>query len=373
MQQNNITLDASEISYFNEQLTTLKQEIHNRISHEKYKKRFMPAHIYEGAHVYLERTGKAFRPVYLMWCAGALGGEQRLKSSILAACAIEIYHTWGLVHDDIIDQDVMRRGGPTVHKWFEDRAISEMNYSPSDAERYGLSVGILAGDALMAWSVGMICEMYEDDLVDPSIPQNFIQSLVTEHIPTLIDGEMLDIQFEQISPEKLTTDDLLDMSLKKTGSIFMLAALAGGTIGLNKWDPSDPQIDVLVQFAKKTGLGFQIIDDVINIVGDANNTGKGVGTDIVLGKRTIPIIETLNRASGKELDTMLSVFGNLEATDVQVNEAIEIIKSSGSVDFARKKAFDLASEALNDLEIIPDSKYLNLIQLMGRRLVDRGI
>ncbi|MBZ0298647.1 MAG: polyprenyl synthetase family protein, partial [Anaerolineae bacterium] len=167
----NISLTPAELQYFDEELTKRKTLVYDYLASPRFKDRLQPEDIYESSYLYLGRTGKALRPGYLMWCCGASGGAEREPLSVVPAAAVETYHTWGLVHDDIIDMDDLRRGGPTVHRLFEHKARQRYGYDAADAERYGLAVAILAGDSLMGWTVSLLAEMFSMPEIDPDIPR----------------------------------------------------------------------------------------------------------------------------------------------------------------------------------------------------------
>lgn len=373
MMVDTIALSREELAEFGTALRQRKEQVYALLADEKYRRMLQPAEIYEGAALYLQRTGKALRPVYLLWCAGATGGAEREMLGLLPAAAVETYHTWGLVHDDIIDMDDMRRGGPTVHKLFEARALAEKGYSAEDATRFGVAMAILAGDALMAWTMALLTELYDVAEVDPALPRYFIREISQRQIPTLIDGEITDVMLEKADVRQIDTQALLEMSYKKTGSIFAFAGAMGAMIGLNRADPEHPYVVALDGFAHKSGLAFQLIDDVINIAGSPETIGKPVGSDIVIGKRTLPILHALRHARGSDEAALRTVFGNAEATQEQIEAAIEAVKRSGGLDTTREIAFGMVREAFDHLAVVPQGPYHRLIELLGRRLVDRQI
>jgi geranylgeranyl diphosphate synthase type I len=290
-----------------------------------------------------------------------------------AAAAVEVYHTWGLVHDDIIDMDDLRRGGPTVHKLFSQISSDEWGYDQKEASRYGLAIAILAGDALMAWSVSLLSEMFRNPLISQDVTQYLIEEYANKFIPTIIEGETKDVQYEKVPIDKITENDLLDISYKKTGNIYTLAGLAGAIIGLNKPDPDNEFVLALTTFTTNCGLAFQLIDDVLNLVGEVQNTGKAVGSDIRIGKRTIPIIHAIRQVKGKEKALLLDSFGNLSANSSEIIEAIEIIEKVGGIAYTRELASNLVQEAFSKLGLLPETSYKKFLEMWGRRIVDRKV
>lgn len=200
-----------------------------------------------------------------------------------------------------------------------------------------------------------------------------IEEISCRQIPTLIDGEITDVVYEKANIHSIIEDDLITMSRKKTGSIFACAGLIGAMVGLNQCDPEHPHVAALTEFARRSGVAFQLLDDIINIIGTSEQTGKPVGSDIIIGKRTIPLIHSLRHSTGQDNLRLHKTFGNAKANPEEVEEAITIIKRNGGIEYTRDLAFCLISEAFAELDVLPESGYKTLIALLGRRLVDRRV
>ncbi len=142
---------------FKTELLKRKEKVYRYLSSSRFRELFRPDHIRNSVYSYVNQGRKSLRPAVLLFSCGAVGGDE--EKAIPAAAAIEIFHTWTIVHDDIIDRDTKRRGGPTVHEEFRRRAISELDYDEIDAVHYGISIAMLAGDMQQGWAVSILSEL----------------------------------------------------------------------------------------------------------------------------------------------------------------------------------------------------------------------
>ena len=218
----------------------------------------------------------------------ALNGGKRLRAFLVlegarlfnvpdthadrAAAAIECVHAYSLVHDDLpaMDDDDLRRGLPTVHrKWDEATAV-------------------LAGDGLQAEAFSILA--HPRTAQDPNVRTRLIQRLAeASGVRGMVGGQDLDLLAEQ-SGTKLDVEDITDLQRKKTGALIIWSAEAGAILG-----KSDP--DPMIAFADNIGLAFQIRDDILDVTGDASQTGKAVGKDADAGKATFVSLLGLEQAT----------------------------------------------------------------------------
>jgi len=152
------TVSADRYTALLEQLTARRERVYQYLFESDYAAQFRPAHIRDAALSYLKMGGKSLRPAVLLLSCGAVGGDETV--ALPAAAAIEVYHTWTLVHDDIIDRDSRRRNAPTVHVEFASRGAHELGFSGADAAHYGIAIGILAGDVQQSWSYMLFHELH---------------------------------------------------------------------------------------------------------------------------------------------------------------------------------------------------------------------
>ncbi|MCI2426723.1 polyprenyl synthetase family protein, partial [Candidatus Acetothermia bacterium] len=205
-------------------LTEYREKITSYLLSDTAKRDFKPCHMQEAALHYLSKGGKSLRPATVFLACKAVGGDEEI--ALPAAAAVEVYHTWTLIHDDIIDRDDRRRGHSTVHEEFYQRALNEMQYSEEEARHYGLSVGILAGDTLQGWAVSLLCDLCHTGKVAPELVVFLTNKLMGHVQNTLVEGEMLDIQYSKLPINKVDIEHITDMLEKKTGVLYQFAALA---------------------------------------------------------------------------------------------------------------------------------------------------
>jgi len=212
--------------------------------------------------------GKRLRPFLVVETARMLGGP--LDAALTIGCALECLHVYSLVHDDLpcMDDDDLRRGKPTVHKAYDE------------------AIAVLAGDALLTRSFGILGAM--------DIAPTIRASLVTELAQAggmfgMIGGQVVDITVAEGERDEALITELQAM---KTGALIEYAVRAGGILS----GATDTQLTALSTYARDMGLAFQIQDDVLDVVGDADLVGKAVGKDANLGKATFVSILGLDGA-----------------------------------------------------------------------------
>jgi geranylgeranyl pyrophosphate synthase len=247
-----------------------------------------PAKLTEAIEYSLFAGGKRVRPTLVLEGAVACAGKSN-RSSLAAAGAIELIHTFSLVHDDLpgMDNDDLRRGRPTNHKVF------------------GEAMAILAGDAMTT----LAFEVLATD-ADPTVAPKLIAELAHASGPQgMIGGQVLDMEGEQKS---LSYEDLRQLHAMKTGAL-LTAACRMGSVSVSA---SDTQLTALTSFGRYLGLAFQIMDDVLDVTASPEQMGKATGKDAQKGKNTYPALLGLEQSkaeAGRQLHLgldALSVFGS---------------------------------------------------------------
>ncbi len=285
--------------------------------------------------------GKRLRPSMAIVVAEAVG--KKGKTAVPFACALEIVHNFTLVHDDIIDEDLTRRGKPTVHVLFD------------------IPTAIIAGDALFAIGFQMLAKTE----VDGDRLRQLLKDL-SETVFLIAEGQQMDMDFENSS--EVTVDAYMEMVEKKTAVLFACAAGGGAIIG----EGSEKQIRDMREYARLLGIGFQIWDDVLGLVGNEKVLGKPVGSDIRNGKRTLIVVhamQTLGAKGRKKNAKMLKALGNEKATDEEVRQVIQLFKDIGSLDHAKNIALQYAEEAKARLDCLKPSKEKDFL----REIVDFAV
>lgn len=362
---------APDTVFFDE-LSRCADTVREHICHSRYKERFSPDDLRDAVTLYTASGGKRLRPAILCWSCGAVGGDH--AKAVPAASAVELFHTWTLVHDDIIDRDDRRRGGPTVHEHFRQVAASSYPDLPeSERRHYGVSVAVLAGDVQHGWATTLLGELTRHHDIDPLVTLHLIERLDNEVLNLLVSGELLDIQYCYRPLDDITVDDIETMLWKKTSVLYRYCAEAGAMIGLNAIAPEDPRVIALAEFSSKCGTAFQLQDDILGVIGDPAVTGKPVGNDLREGKRTTLVHYAHANADPGEREQLTEVLGNLEADGDQIRTAIEIIERRGGVEQTRNRALQYVDEARRHLDELPASRYRDLLAAWAEYLVTRDV
>lgn len=329
---------------------------------------FQPEDIHEAIYSYISRKGKALRPVVLLLSCGAVGGDE--NQALPAAAAVEVFHTWTLVHDDIIDRDDTRRGRPTVHAQYRAHAADIHHLDPEAAGHYGQAVAILAGDLQQSWAYALLGVLPERG-VAPEVVLETMQRMANWLTPSLLEGEMLDVQYSLTPFEELSEEQVLNMLTKKTGALLEYSAWCGAKIGLANRADTHGWADKLGRFASLCGTAFQLHDDLLGLTAEEALLGKPVGSDIREGKRTLIVYRALRHSTPAGRRAILSALGNHGADGSMIAEALSAIHSSGAADEVRELANSYISQADAILIELPPSEYRDLLAAWAAFLLAR--
>ncbi len=335
----------------------------------RFREWFKPSDLRDAVYAYLERPGKRLRPAVLLWSCGAVGGRE--DSALPAAAAVEMFHTWTLVHDDLIDNDDLRRGGPTVHKLGEQFARDSLGYSDERSRDYGRDLAVLTGDSQHGWTISLLCECATREGLDPRVVLDVVYHLESYVVNTLIEGEALDVQYSRTPIEQLTREDIVYMLWMKTGVLYEFAARAGAMLGLGTSDADHPCVAGLSKFASSCGTAFQLQDDVLGLLGKEEQLGKPIGSDVREGKKTTIVYFALKAATDAQRAFLLSVLGNPEATADEVAEATDLMVSLKGVEQTANLALEHVNKALPNLDVLPDSPYKELLRSWAHYMIER--
>lgn len=351
-----------------EELRLRAEKVRNFLLEHPWLARLSPPHIREAVESYVRAGGKALRPAFVLFSCGAVGGEE--DKALPVAAGIEIFHTFTLVHDDIIDRDELRRGAPTVHTAFKGRAMEEFGFGEEEAEHYGISMGILAGDAQHGWAIGLIVESARRG-VSPEVVLKLVEGMTCRVLPTLVEGQVLDVQYAARHIEELSSEEITDMLWKKTGALYAFAAEAGAMVGLNAPDEGHSYVRALSDFASRCGTAFQLVDDILGVTGDEGTLGKPVGSDIREGKKTLVAYFALRYAEPELRERVLSILGRRDADEDEVQKVRSWFVESGAVDMVRALATKYMEEGMEALEALPPSDHRERLRELGEYILRR--
>ncbi|MGE5581515.1 MAG: polyprenyl synthetase family protein [Bacillota bacterium] len=334
---------------------------------ERYRRLFGPEPLQQAVYSYLGRPAKRFRPGILLFCAGATGGKE--EQALFAAASVEVYHTWTLVHDDIIDNDPKRRGLPTVHEEFRQKSLS-WGYPETEAVRLGRDIAILAGDLQHAWSVRLLLDSMEAG-VPLTVIFDLVKHLETEVTTGLVKGEALDVLFARQDMEELSEKAVLEMLELKTGVLFQYAAMAGASIGLGQTAAENKLIESLGRFARGCGIAFQLQDDILGITGDEKALGKPVGSDIREGKRTTIVLKAYQNAGSVDKEYLRKWLGNPAIPEQEVIRIRRILTEYNGISYTRELAESIVTQATAEIASLPESGYKELLLAWAKYVINR--
>jgi len=360
---------ATQAIDFFAELEKRERWVASYLKSKEFESWFHPAHIKEAVYSYVNRAGKRLRPAVLLLACGAVGGTE--EEAIPAAAAVEMFHTWTLVHDDLIDNDEKRRGDWTVHARSSMIAKQQMNYTENQAKDYGRDIAILTGDIQQGWAVSLLCDCSLKGNVKPEVTLTLIRMLESYVLNTLVSGETLDIQFAKQSIESFEPEQIIDMLWRKTGALYGYAAKAGAMIGLNTTKADDKGIVALSNFTSRCGTAFQLQDDILGIVGNEKQLGKPVGSDIREGKRTTIVYYAFKNASPQQKAKLKSVLVNQEATKEEIDEVVQLLLELGGISETKRMAQQIIGEARPELAVLPDSYYKELLLAWADFMISR--
>ena len=255
----------------------------------------------------LRAGGKRMRPMLVLLSAGPEGGDRAVRS----ATAVELVHMASLVHDDVLDRAPLRRGRPTV-------------YAESGRAR-----ATDLGDALFAEAFGLLARAGDDEAV----------AVLSETTRDLVTGEL--VQRSQAGDMSLSEDDYLERCRLKTGSLFSASCALGALAAAGE---GGPDLESLEAFGGAIGLAFQMLDDVLDISGPEERTGKAPGTDLLDGTVTLPVVVAIEREPA---------IGTVDLDRLDRESALELagrIEATGALDEVRGRAIALVEEAKGALD-----------------------
>jgi geranylgeranyl diphosphate synthase, type I len=308
-----------------------------------------PKELYQASSHLIRSGGKRLRPFMVIKSCEMLGGT--VKRALPAAGAVELVHNFTLVHDDIMDNDEMRHSTATVHR------------------SYGVPLAILAGDILFSKSF----ELLTFNCRKAGISDKAISAMVGKlsvACTEICEGQAIDIGVAS-STRLPSESDYINMVGKKTAALFEVSCALGALSAPNS---TDVDIKNLSRFGRSIGIAFQLVDDLIGVVGDPKLTGKAAGNDLREGKKTYPILKALNDATDKDRDKLLKVFGARDSVSpVDLKESVRIITDIGIEQDVRNAAKKYMLEALDAIETYGDSYAKRSLQFSADFVVGRSL
>ncbi len=307
-----------------------------------------PERLYAASRHLIEAGGKRLRPALVLLVAEALGdgpGDYRAFSDLdgdavdvmTAAVGVELIHTFTLAHDDIMDDDDMRRGERAVHR------------------EYDLSTAILAGDTLFAKGFDLLTRT-------GAAPERQLAAIrrLAETCTRICEGQELDVEFE-FAAEVLPEEYMRMVELKTAVLYGAAAAIPAVLLGAN-----DETVEALYQYGVESGTAFQIHDDVLDLTVPSEELGKRRGSDLLEGKRTIITLHA--RQHGIAVDDLLDE----DPSEAEIDAAVDALRETGSIEFARERAEALTASSKERLDVLPEGEARDLLADLADYLIHRG-
>jgi geranylgeranyl diphosphate synthase, type II len=291
------------------QYESLRKLVDHRL--QTLVKQRKPRDVSDACRYVLSGGGKRVRATLVLLSCRAVGGN--IHDAIDASAAIELMHNFTLVHDDIMDNAASRRGKPSVHT------------------RWDSGTALLAGDILLGLA-------YRKALNSSSARLQRVLSLFTEGLIGVCEGQAMDLEFER-RPD-VSVRDYFVMIEKKTGVLISTATALGAVIG----NGTERQITTLKKFGHYLGRAFQLQDDLLDVIGEEQAFGKTIGGDIIEGKKTFLLLNSIEQARGNDRRMLMRVMHRKSSGEIlspadkkcEVQSVKAIYQSTGTLDTARK-------------------------------------
>ena len=310
-------------------------------------------YLYDLVSLYPQRSGKGLRPGLCIATCRAFGGS--VRSVLMSAVAIELFHNAFLVHDDVEDGSLNRRGLPTL------------------ASEFGLPIAVNVGDAMNVLSIRPLMENLKQ--LGSTLTWRVFTEI--EHmVHESVEGQAMELGWVRDNVCDLSDDDYLRMTLKKT---CWYTCIHPCRIGALIGSAGAANLDRFNRFGYFMGAAFQIQDDLLNLAGDEAKYGKEIGGDIWEGKRTLVLIHTLNRCNTREKKRLQRFLATprLDRSPEDVLWVYELMGKYKSMDYARASARQLAGAGLKEFVVaygdLPDSEDKRLIANIVLYMVERDL
>ncbi|MGW9684817.1 polyprenyl synthetase family protein [Flagellimonas sp. 2504JD1-5] len=301
-----------------------------------------PKNLYEPITYIFSLGGKRLRPVLTLMTTDLFGGD--VSKALDAALAIEVFHNFSLVHDDIMDDAPLRRGKITVH------------------EKWDVNTGILSGDAMLINSYQYL-ESYPSDVFKK------LTALFSKTAIEVCEGQQYDVDFE--SRDDVTIPEYLKMIEYKTAVLVATAMKMGAIIA----EASGEDTEAMYEFGKNLGIAFQLQDDYLDAFGDPETFGKQVGGDIIENKKTFLYLKALEFTKQSERENLLHLYSiKPEDSETKIATVKSIFTESGAVEAAKAEIHDYTQKAFDALSTIdlPEVKK-TVLKEFGQNLMNRTV
>lgn len=282
----------------------------------------------------VRRKGKQIRPLFVMLTARCFG--ELTEKTYRGASLVELLHTATLVHDDVVDESMKRRGFFSINALWKNK------------------IAVLVGDYLL--SRGLLMSVHNKDFE--------LLEIVTDAVKRMSEGELL--QLEKARRLDITEEVYFEIIAGKTASLFASCC----AIGASSMNQPEETISEMKQFGEYAGIAFQIKDDLLDF-GDDNESGKPKGIDIKEKKMTLPLIHALMNASKSDRKRIIHLIKKHNTNKEKVDEVVEFIRLSGGVIYAKEQMNYYREQALKKLLVIENSRHKEMLISLVDFIIER--
>ncbi|MFL0354267.1 polyprenyl synthetase family protein [Xanthomarina sp. GH4-25] len=286
-------------------------------------------------HYIVNRKGKQMRPMFVFLVAKMVSNGEISERTYRGASVIELIHTATLVHDDVVDESNRRRGFFSINALWKNK------------------IAVLVGDYLLSKGLLLSIDNNDFDLL----------KIISIAVREMSEGELL--QIEKARKLDITEAVYYDIIRQKTATLIAACC----SLGAASVKPESDHVERMRKFGELIGMAFQIKDDLFDYGNEA--IGKPTGIDIKEQKMTLPLIYVLNQADKKDKRWLINSIKNHNRDKKRVAEVISYVKTKGGLDYAVSKMKEFQEEALQILQIYPESTFKNSLELMVNYVIDR--
>lgn len=291
--------------------------------------------IREVGHYMAGAGGKRIRPILVLLSARLAG--YRGPRAVHLGCVVELLHTATLMHDDVVDRAILRRGHASANA------------------KYGEDTSILVGDHFYSKSFALLVQDNDQPIME------------TLARATLSMTEAEVFQLEKKREGNLTENDYLRIITLKTATFISACCRIGALLG----GASRAEVEALAAYGLNVGIAFQIVDDSLDFIADEAVLGKAIGTDLREGKRTLPLIATLDRATPADREWILEVLHHRQPLAGEIGKVRRLVMQYDGISYALEQALSYAKSAKTHLANFPDSEEKDALALISEYVVDR--
>ena len=365
--KNNYSQKDCKVKKYIQHLNSVSEKVNKILKNDNFPDSIEPDYLRDEIRIYPLAGGKKLRPALLCASCGVLGGD--IEKIIYFAAALEVWHNWTLVHDDIIDCDTFRRNMPSAHCRLANIAQERFALERNRAMKYGQDMAILCGDLQINWAYDLILKGQAISQISPEFTLEIIGKIRQYGVQKLITGEAVDTELSLRNITEISIDEVMKMIDGKTSALFQCCTEIGGALALGKFN--DFRVGLLSDFAKALGRAFQLQDDLLGVFGEEQKLGKNIGSDLRESKPTVLLLKTLSNTKGTEKEFVLSVIGKKDLQVAEFEKLKDIIVSSNAYKFVADEVQYYLQRAKEFLDEVPDNEYNQILHEILEYLVNR--